>query len=402
MFNFGTKKRIYMDYAAATPVRPEIVSLMQPFLSDDFANPGAIHQEGVQAKAAVEDARLEVARTLEVRPEAVYFTASGTESNNLAIAGVIEARRQEGEEYADMEVLTTAIEHPSVIEVLNHYASLGVKVTEVSVGEDGVLDLNDLKNKLSHKTVLITTAFVNSEIGSIAPVRPIVRAVAAYNKEEGAKIVVHLDAAQAPLWLSCSVSQLGVDIMSLDAGKCYGPKGVGVLALRRGVELVPTFFGGGQERGLRPGTENVPLIVGAARAIKLAQDSYKERAEKVSALRDQAIEKLTKIEEVEVNGSAAERVANNVNVSIAGVEAEFAAITLDTAGIACSTKSACGSGRGTGSAVVRAITGDDERARTSLRFSFGEGTTAAEIDTLVSILTEHITKTRAFNESTPH
>lgn len=385
-----------MDYAAATPVRSEIVSLMQPFLSDDFANPGAIHQEGVQAKAAVEDARLEVARTLEVRPEMVYFTASGTESNNLAIAGVIEAKRRDGKGYAEMEVLTTAIEHPSVTEVLRHYSTLGVKVLEILVGEDGVLDVNDLKNKLSHKTVLITTAYVNSEIGSIAPVRQVVRAVAAYNKEQETKIVVHLDAAQAPLWLSCSVSQLGVDIMSLDAGKCYGPKGVGVLALRHGVELVPTFFGGGQERGLRPGTENVPLIVGAARAIKLAQDSYKERAEKVSALRDKAIEKLTTIDGVEVNGSAAERVANNVNVSIAGVEAEFAAITLDTAGIACSTKSACGSGKGAGSAVVRAITGDDERARTSLRFSFGEETTGAEIDTLVTVLTEHVTKTRAF------
>lgn len=385
-----------MDYAAATPVRPEIASLMQPFFSAQFANPGAIHQEGVKARTAVEAARLEVARALEVRPEAVYFTASGTESNNLAIAGVIEVRRQDGMEYEAMEVLTTAIEHPSVTEVLNHYASLGINVVEISVGEHGVLDVNDLKEKLSDKTVLITTAYVNSEIGSIAPVRQVVRAVAAYNKEQGTDIKVHLDAAQAPLWLSCSVSQLGVDIMSLDAGKCYGPKGVGVLALRHGVELVPTFFGGGQERGLRPGTENVALIVGAARAIKLAQDLYKKRAEKISALRDKAIEKLTAIDGVAVNGSLTDRVANNVNVSIAGVEAEFAAITLDTAGIACSTKSACGSGKGTGSAVVRAITGDDERARTSLRFSFGEDTNAAEINTLVAVLAEHITKTRVF------
>jgi cysteine desulfurase len=333
---------------------------------------------------------------LEVRAEECLFTASGTESNNLAIAGVLQAVEQQGVPVSEMEIITTGVEHPSVGEMVAAWQRRGATVRRVSVGANGVIDVPEFATLLTEKTRLVTFAYVNSEIGTIQPVRKIVRQVAAFNKEHGTNILVHLDAAQAPLWLSCKVGQLGVDLMSLDAGKCYGPKGVGVLAYRHGVAIAPYLFGGGQEQGLRPGTENTALIVGAAKAFAVAQEQYEVRATQVAAVRDYAIEKLTAIADVELNGDHEARVANNVNVSVAGVESEFTIITLDTAGIAAATKSACGSGKGVGSAVVRTLTNSDERARTSLRFTLGEETTKKDIDRLVAVLQKHIENTRSF------
>lgn len=396
MFGFTTKKRIYLDYAAATPVRPEVLAVMLPYFKEHFANASAIHTEGQSVRHVIDAARTTVARLLGVRSDELIFTASGTESNNLAIAGVLGECAQSGVPVSEMEIITTAIEHPSVGEMVADWERRGARVHRVSVGKNGVIDGRDFESLLSTKTRLVTFAYVNSEIGTVQPVRKIVRAVQAFNKKHDTNILVHLDAAQAPLWLSCSVAQLGVDLISLDAGKCYGPKGVGVLAYRHGVALAPYLFGGGQEHGLRPGTENTALIAGAAKAFSVAQEKYKERAEKVTIVRDYAIEKLTAIEGVTLNGDREARVANNVNVSIEGVEAEFAAVTLDVAGIACSTKSACGSGKGAGSSVVRILSESEERATTSLRFTLGEETSHAEIDRLIEVLKIHILKTRAF------
>ena len=400
MFDFGRSKRIYLDYAAATPVRREVFSVMEPFFSDKFANPSAIHTEGQAARAAVEASRLSVARILGVRPEGIVWTASGTESNNLAIYGLIRALKEGSErDFSDIEIITTVIEHPSILEAVEHLKSHGVTVHYVSVNESGRIDTTELTSLLSKQTALVTFSYVNSEVGVIEDVKKITRLVRLFNKEHDVNILTHLDAAQAPLWLPCSLSQLGVDLLSLDAGKCCGPKGVGVLAFKHGISLKGIILGGGQESGLRSGTENTPLIVGAAKAFEIAQATHTERSEKVSTIRDYAFGKLSNIEGVHINGSQEERVANNVNISIDGVEAEFAAITLDVAGIACSTKSACGSGKGEGSSVVRTLTDSDERATTSLRFTFGEQTTKSEIDKLVTALRGHILKTRAFGET---
>ena len=372
---------------------------MQPYFAERFANPSAIHKEGQEARQAIEKARLNVARALGVRPEEVTWTASGTEANNLALYGLLrQLTEEEGRPITTLEIITPPIEHPSILEVVKHLEIQGATIKYVPVKETGRMDLAALAALLTPQTALVTCAYVNSEIGVVEDVKHLTRLVRRFNIDQQATVRVHLDAAQAPLWLPCKLEPLGVDMLSLDAGKCGGPKGVGLLVRRHGVRLKGVVLGGGQETGLRAGTENTPLIVGAAKALVLAQEDFKERSERIGQLRDQLIERLTRIAGVDLNGSQEYRVANNVNVSIAGVEAEFAAVTLDTAGIACSTKSACGSGKGAGSSVVRTITGNEQRALTSLRFTLGEDTKVRDLDRLVGVLTTHIEKTRAFTE----
>lgn len=397
MFTFRRQKRIYLDYAAATPVRAEVLATMQPYFSSNFANPGAIHQEGQLARRAVEKARLEVARVLGVRTDDVIWTGSGTEANNLAILGYLrQLTEAQAIPYSELEIITTAIEHPSVLEACEQARKLGASLKQVAVDGEGRINRTALKELLTPKTALVVFSYVNSEIGTVEDVRAVTRLVREFNEEHTCHIKVHLDAAQAPLWLPCKLEQLGVDMITLDAGKCYGPKGIGVLARRHGVSLQPVVLGGGQERGMRSGTENVPYILGAAKAIVIAQEEFIRRADTTQKIRDYAIKALTAIDGVLVNGSILSRVANNVNISITGVEAEFAVVTLDLAGIACSTKSACGAGKGVGSSVVRTITGSDERAISSLRFTLGEDTTKGSIDRLATVLEDHISKTRAF------
>lgn len=390
-----SKGVLYLDYAAATPLRPEVAQVIITAFTEQYANPSATHAAGRVAREVLEAARTRLARTLQVRPADVIFTGSGTESNNMAISGVLEAQLRAGCTPPELHVITSNIEHPSITETLRHWRVRGVQVTELPVNEFGLLEVEAVRAALSPQTVLITTAYVNSEIGTIAPVRKLARLVESYNSKHKARVWLHVDAAQAPLWLPCALNQLGADLVSLDAGKCYGPKGVGVLAWRHGVSLAPVLFGGGQERGLRSGTENVPLILGAVKALIMAQEGYAARAAAVTPVRDAAIKQLTSLPGVMLNGHQTERVANNINVSIEGVDGEFAAVTLDVAGIACATKSACGSGKGSGSSVVRALSGDTERALTSLRFSLGEDTTLADINRLTVVLGEHINNVQA-------
>ncbi len=237
---------------------------------------------------------------------------------------------------------------------------------------------------------------MNSEIGTVQHVGKLTRIVRASEKKYDSRIYVHIDAAQAPLWLSCELDKLGVDILTLDAGKCYGPKGVGVLAFRYGVSLKSFMFGGSQEGGLRPGTENTALIVGAVEALCIAQEAYQVRSSEIQQLRDSFIEDLESIEGVVLNGSKESRVANNVNISIPGIDSEFAVISLDQQGIACSTKSACGGAKGEGSSVVKAVTHSDERALSTIRFTLGEETTKDEVKQAGKIVRVHAEKMLAF------
>ncbi|MCA9361620.1 cysteine desulfurase [Candidatus Kaiserbacteria bacterium] len=391
---FFRSKRVYLDYAAATPVRKEIKKAIQAYFDVDFANPSAIHKEGVRARRAVEKARLAVARSVGARPEDVIFTASGTESNNLALFGVCESVNQSGVAYDDMEIITTAIEHPSVSAVIEILKAKGVTVKYLPLDETGQVIVSEIKSLLTPKTILVTVAYVNSEIGVVQPISAISRVIKAFEKDYSNKIVFHVDGAQAPLWLSCHINSLKSDLLSLDAGKCYGPKGVGILIKRHGVDVSPYIYGGGQENNIRSGTENTPLIVGASLALVEAQQNYQARADRVSLLRDGLIEKLLKIEGVVLNGSPEKRVANNVNVSVAGVPSEFAVVSLDEAGFAIATKSACSGATGGGSAVIRHIYNDDLRAETTLRITLGEETTKRELDNFFDALKKHIEETR--------
>jgi cysteine desulfurase len=373
---------------------------MAPYWSEEWANPSAIYKAGVRARAAIEHARTELARILRVRAHDIVFTSGGTESNNLALWGVIEARVAAGYAYTDIEVITTRMEHPSILGVLSRFEHKGVHITYVDVNEEGCIDEHDLAAKLTEKTVLVTFAYANSEVGVVQEVKHVTRLVKKYNQAHGTAILVHLDASQAPLWLSCEMDMLAVDLMTLDAGKCYGPKGVGVLAYRHGVILAPFLIGGDQENGLRAGTENVALVVGCVAALVRAQASWRSRSEAVAVLRDRTIALLeAAIPACILNGSRTKRIANNINISLPGFDTEYAVITLDAAGIAASTKSACGGKKGNGSEVVRTLTRDEARAHATLRFTLGEETTIDDLETLVHVLKNHLEKMERFQKT---
>ena len=389
-----TPKRVYLDYAAATPLAKGALKAMRPWLTGSgYGNPSAIHKEGVAARVAVEEARLSLARTLGIRTNEIIFTGSGTEANNLAIAGSVHNFASTSD-LSQSEVITTAIEHPSVTKVLQSLQQQGLTVHHTKLDDSGIIDTNYLQTLLNKNTTLVTFSYANSEVGVIQPVRRISRLVRKYNQAHGTSIKIHVDGAQAPLWLSCDVHALGVDMLSLDAGKCFGPKGVGILAKLAATEIKPVQFGGGQEAGLRAGTENVAGIIGAAVALQTAQADYKQCSTKVAAVRDAAIIHILKeIPNAVLNGTTGtDRLANNINISIPGLDTEFATVVLDKQGFAVSTKSACAGAGGGASTVVTAITGDPTRAASTLRISLGPDTKLSDLKRLAKVLKEHLEK----------
>ena len=388
------KSRVYLDYAAATPLRKEVLKAIMPYLEGVFANASAIHAEGVAARRAVEAARERSARALQVRPEQITFVSGGTESNNLAIIGTVEALSCQGRSSADIEVVTTKIEHPSIMETMKALEAGGVVVRYVDVDSEGFVKLESLRSVLSEKTVLFSVAYANSEIGTVQNLHAIKKVLSEVEKKFGTKISFHVDAAQAPLWLPCQLDRTYADLLSLDTGKCNGPKAVGLLVRSRRATLTPTLFGGGQESGLRPGTENTAGIVGASVALELAQKDFKTRAEKVAKVRDASIAHLLReMSEVILNGAEGDgRLANNINISIPGLDTEFATIVLDKHGFAVSTKSACAGAGGGESVVVKAISGDPARASSTLRLSLTPETTLKDIVNLTTVLKSHLEK----------
>ncbi len=394
MFWKTAPKRIYLDYAAATPLLPEVVAAMQPYLDNLYANPSSIHSEGQLASAAVEEARKNIARTFEVRPEFITFTSGGTEANNLAIRGSVMAARKEGQDLSELEVITTRIEHPATLKTVEALAQRGVTVQYVSVDERGLIDIEELEKKISANTVLMTTTYANSEIGSIQKLHTIKKTLRKKEQQFGNKILFHVDAAQAPLWLNCQFDAMKADLVTFDAGKCNGPKGVGLLLRSPRVALKPVIYGGGQEDGLRPGTENVAGIVGAAVAFLEAQSNWRKNQEAISKTRDEAIAYIQKeIPNAIVNGAVGElRQANNINISIPGHDTEFATIVLDKHGFAVSTKSACAGAGGGESVVVREISDEPARASSTLRISLAPDTKLSDLKRLTAVLTSHIEK----------
>ncbi len=384
---------IHLDYASTTPIAPEVFKVMEPYFKNEWANANALYKSGARIRKIIEESRTRLARILRIRPEGIIFTSGGTESNNLALFGYIESLKKNGRAYNEMHIISTRIEHPSILEVLSELESWGIGISYCDLDEGGRMLLPHFETLIRPQTVLVTFAYVNSEIGVIQDVKRITRIVRKLRDSRSGGIAVHLDASQAPLWLSCEMDMLGVDLMTLDSGKCYGPKGSGVLALRHGIKITPRMLGGGQERGLRSSTENTPLIVGAVEAFVRAQTSWEKRSESVILLRDYMISLLeSAIPNMFLNGSIKFRVANNINISITGIESEFAVITLDTHNIAAATKSACGESSSQGSHVVRAITNNDDRARTTIRFTLGESTKKGDLQKTVDVLKKHVEK----------
>ncbi len=377
------KKVIYLDHAATTPVDPEVFSAMEPWFTEGYGNPSAKYLSGFDARRAIDDARDVLAEILSCSGQEIIFTAGGTESVNLAVLGVA---RKKGEG----NIVVTAIEHSAVLESARQLGKEGFDIREVPVGVSGIVDIADILAVIDEKTILVSVMLANNEIGTIQPVADIVTAV----KEKNATVLVHTDACQATGELSLSVKDLGVDLLTLNASKIYGPKGVGALYVRSGVSLQPLQFGGDQEQRLRPGTENTPGIVGFAKAVQLAVDRRSE-IKNIRILRNRLIDGLLqKIPDANINGDREVRLANNANIFIPEIDGEVLLLHLDAAGIEVSLGSACAAGSLDPSHVLLAIGLNKENARRSLRFTLGRSTTEEDIDQTIEILDTIVRKVR--------
>jgi cysteine desulfurase len=387
-----------MDYASTTPLDKRVFKAMVPFMSEHFGNPSAIYKEGVMTKNVVKEARTSIARLLNLRPEEIIFTASGTEADNLAVVGVVNTwKRDFAKENNVPHVITTNIEHPGILEVCKHLEKEGIEVTYVPVEENGIVDPQKIKAALKSTTVLVTVMLANNEIGTIQPIREISRIIQEFKKGHNLTIpYLHTDASQAANYMDLSFQKLGVDMMTLDSSKFYGPKGVGVLAMKRYVSIDPIIFGGGQERGLRAGTENVPGIIGFARAFEIAQEMREKESERLKELQKYFFDTVIKMSaRVSSNGDLEKRLPNNVNICIEGIDSEFAVIKLDAEGIVCSSASSCMNlSEEPYSYVINALGEKGKSCRSSsLRFTFGRATKRKEIDlTLAKIKTILITQ----------
>ena len=383
--------RAYLDYNATTPVDPAVLEAMLAFLTDNFGNASSIHSAGQRARAAVDRARDSVAALLGAKPSEIVFTSGGTESDNLAILGLISAVAPNSAG-GRKHIITSAIEHHAVLNSCQALEQQGIEVTYIPVGSAGVVDPDEIRRALRAETVLISVMHANNELGTIQPIGEI-GCIAAE-----ADVYFHRDAVHSAGKLPLDVNQLGVDLLSISAHKIYGPKGVGALYVRSGTPLSPQFHGGHHERDRRPGTENVPGIVGFGRAAELARANLAAEPQRIVALRDR-LERaiLDSISSVRVNGDVTRRVANTTNLSFAAAGGEAMLIALDLVGVACSTGAACSSGAVEPSHVLLAIGLSPDEARSSLRFSLGRQTTSEEVDFAIAAIPEVVERLRALS-----
>lgn len=387
----ASEQLIYMDHAATTPVRPEVLAAMLPYFGERFGNPSSIYTLAQEGRKALDDARETVAGVLGARMSTIVFTGGGTEADNAAIKGAAYAQRQAGN-----HIVTTAIEHHAVLHTCQQLDGLGFDVTYLPVGEHGLVDPDDVGRAITDRTTLVSVMLANNEIGTIEPVAEISRVVKAEAKRRGQTIVLHTDAVQAAGLLDLDVGRLGVDMMSLSAHKFRGPKGAGVLYVKRGTPFEPQQMGGGQERERRSGTENVPLIVGLAEALRLAEDERPALAEHCLRLREMIVAGVReRIEGAHLNGHPTDRLANNVNFSFESIEAEPILLGLDFAGVCASSGSACSSASLEPSHVLTAIGLTPELARGSLRITVGADNTAEHVQYMLTTLVGLLERLRA-------
>ncbi len=381
-------KIIYLDHAATTYVKPQVFEVMKPYFVEQYGNASSIYSIGRDNRKAIEEARAKIARAVgAAEASEIYFTGSGSEADNWAIKGAVEALQKKGR-----HVITSAIEHPAVMETCEYLKKTGCDVTILPVNDEGFVSPADVEKAIRPDTVLVTIMFANNEIGTVQPISEI----GAVCRKAG--VLFHTDAVQAAGNVPIDVKALNVDLMSVSGHKFYGPKGTGFLYIRKGVKIATLIHGGHQERGRRAGTENVPGIVGLAAALELAVDSLDAYREKVSALRDKALNAiLDKIPHVKLNGPREQRLPGNLNISFRFIEGESLLLMLDMKGIKASSGSACTSGSLDPSHVLLAIGLSHEIAHGSLRLSFGEHNTEEEVDFLVNCLTETVERLRSMS-----
>lgn len=375
---------IYLDHAATTPVRREVLEAMLPYFSEHWGNPSSIYAAGRRARQALDESRETIARAIGAKPREIVFTSGGTESDNLAVKGIAWAASARGR-----HIVTSSIEHHAVLHACQVLERSGFEVTYLPVDRWGLVDLDELAAAIGEHTVLVSIMAASNEVGTVQPIAEI----GAICRER--RIAFHTDAVQAAGTMPLDVNELGVDMLSLGAHKLYGPKGIGALFVRQGTQLLPQMQGGAQERQRRAGTENVPLAVGFARAMELAAEDREIERARQAGLRDRLIAALTAMDGVELTGHPSRRLSNSASVVIDGVEGGDLIAALDVAGIAASTGSACTSGSLEPSHVLLAMGIAPQLAHGSLRLTVGRGTTSDEVERTIGAVREAVTRLRA-------
>ncbi|MDD3662874.1 MAG: cysteine desulfurase family protein [Candidatus Pacebacteria bacterium] len=402
------KNIIYFDYAGATPIDPKANGIMFSYQKRFFANPSAIYSSGVAVRREIEEYRKKIALSIKAHSDEIIFTGSGTESDSLAILGVVAdyemKNKKEGLEYKIPHIITTKIEHPAVLENCRMIAESGrAEVTYVSVDEKGLVNVKEIKENLKDNTILVSVMYVNNEIGTIEPIEEIAKEIRYFKKKNSSLYpFFHTDACQAINYLFIeNIEKLGVDLLTFNSSKIYGPKGIGVLYKKRNIEIGPLYFGGGQEFGLRPGTENVALIAGFSVALDKTLRIKNKEIVRLEKIRDYAIDKLLNLKinpfKIILNGDTKKRVPNNINISISSISSELLVLELDYCGIQVSEKSACHSTDKNSSHVIKAIRKTCSRKKNddnegSLRISFGRQTKKKDIDILIKALIKILNK----------
>jgi cysteine desulfurase len=381
------KQRIYFDHSATTPVDREVAELMLEYMTDKYGNPSSVHSFGRETRKAVEEALEKVAALINAEPREIFFTSGGTEGDNLALKGVAYANRKKGN-----HIITTAIEHHAILHTCEYLETQGFTVTYLPVDENAMIRMEDLKNAITDKTILISVMFANNEVGTIQPIKEIGQLA----REKG--IYFHTDAVQAVGNFPIDVKELNIDLLTMSGHKFHASKGVGALYIRRGVKIEEIQHGGGHERSLRAGTENVPGIVGLGKAAEIASRDMEKKIKYVQGLRDKLIATIKeKIPHVKLNGHPQSRMPGNVNFSFLYIEGESLLLNLDMKGIAASSGSACTSGSLDPSHVLLAMGLTHEVAHGSLRVTLGRGNTQEEVDYFLAVVPEIVERLRSMS-----
>jgi len=377
---------IYFDNAASTAVHPEVVKEMLPYFDVQYGNPSSIHQFGRKTKNAIEKARKQVAALIGAEPDEITFTSGGTESNNTIFYGI----KFQGAKFEGSQIITSSIEHDAVLKPIREFEKNGCQVTYLPVDEHGIVNSDDITNSITPQTVMVSIMFANNEVGTIQPIKEISKICNKY------QIPLHTDAVQAAGKVPINVKELGVDALSISSHKINGPKGVGALFIKKGFTVVPYILGGGQENGMRSGTENVASIVGFGKACEIAKERLNKNISHFQALHSSMLSKIVKeIPHVKLNGHSEKRIFNNIHLTFLGVNGEDLIIKLDEHGIAASTGSACSVHTQKASHVLKAMGFNHEQITGSLRISFGHMNTLDEVKQVVEVLKKVVAELRS-------
>ncbi|MFA6190244.1 MAG: aminotransferase class V-fold PLP-dependent enzyme [Candidatus Staskawiczbacteria bacterium] len=386
-------QKIYLDNAATTATDSRVIKAMEPYFNKVYGNAGSLHGAGRESSSVILKARKTIAQILNCKPEEIIFTGSGTESDNLAILGTAHALAKSNfGSGLSAHIITSNIEHHAVLHPCEQLAKEGFQIVYSKVDRDGILILNDFKNSIKDETILVSIMYANNEIGTIQPIEEIGKIIKEIRADRlkraiNTPIFFHTDACQAAGYLDLDVQKLGVDLLTLNGSKIYGPKGTGVLYVRTGTKVEPLILGGGQEKGLRSGTENIAGIIGLAEALQLSQNRKEKESNREKKLRDYFIKEISKkVSKIVVNGDAEKRLPNNINISILDIEGEAMLLWLDKYGVFCSTGSACDSQSLEPSHVILALNRPYEYANGNLRFTLGKDTTKKDLDYVLKVL----------------